>query len=206
MKKIALVSLVLLLLAVSVTPVMAAGGNNGHGNGNGNTNGNNGNHGGTSEQAHERQLERKQDRSSNPGSHGNGSDQYVRRPFYLQGTISAIDLAAKTVTVTLVHGNSKVKEYIGSDLLLQTTEGTLIFKITQGGDDDDDGDDTSSPTASNETDDEDTPGNRVPIPFDQLEVGQSVAIHGNLMDSVYTARLITVYIRALEGEPETSEP
>jgi hypothetical protein len=198
MKKIVLVSLVLLLLAVSVVPVMAAGGPGGHGNGNGNGSG--GNQGGASDQAHERNLERKQDRSSQPASHGNGAGTHVRAPFYLQGVITAIDPAAITLTVTVVHANARAKEYIGTDLLLQAAADTLIFKITQGGED---GEDSSAMTASIGAGDDDPPGNRVPIPFDQLEVGRGVAVHGNLVDGIYAVRLITEYIRAEDGEPAT---
>ncbi len=205
MKKIILLGLVLLLLAVSVVPVMAKNGSsngqgngdgNGQGNGDDNGQGNNGGNNGRSDQAHDRQQEKKQERLSNPGSQGNN----MGTPFYLQGTISAIDPAAMTVTVTVVHANAKVREFMGSDLLLQASEATLIFKIVQGGGTAE-GSSTSSPTTSGDG----TPGNRVPIPFDQLEVGRRVAIHGDLIEEVYTTRLITEYIRADTGEA-VSEP
>ena len=201
MKKVALLSLVLLLLAVSVVPVMAAGGHpNNQGNGNGAGQGNGGGN-----QDHQRQQTRDQDqnrvrdRSSNPGSGGNGNQGHgqVRGPFYLQGTISGI--AGETLTVTLTHGNAKVKEYIGSDLTLQTNESTQIFQITQG--DEISGTVVTDVSTGSETNDEDTPSNRIPITFDQLVVGQKVAIHGNLADSVFTARLITVYIRVTVEQP-----
>jgi len=209
MKKVALLSLVLLLLAVSVVPVMAAGGQpNNHGNGNGAGQGNNnssgqGNGGGNRD--HQKQQDRDQDRnqdrdrSSNPGSGGNGNQGHgqVRGPFYLQGTISGI--AGETITVTVTHGNAKVKEYIGSDLTIQTNESTQIFQITQGGEIS--GTVGTDVSTGSETDDEGTPSNRIPITFDQLAVGQKVAIHGNLADSVFTARLITVYIRVTVEQP-----
>jgi hypothetical protein len=204
MKKITLLGLVLLLLAVSVVPVMAKDGtSNGQGNGVGTGQGNNkGNHGQGGDQTHDRQ----QDRDSNPGSHGNSSANRTRRPFYLQGTISAIDTAAKTITVTVFHGNAPVKQFLGTDLLLHTNEGMLIFLITQGGDSEGDAAQTGTSTTSDNTTNNGSPANRVPITFDQLEVGQKVAIHGNLVEGVFTARLITVYIRATDGEPDSDQP
>jgi len=209
MKKVALLSLVLLLLAVSVVPVMAAGGNpNNHGNGNGAGQGNNnssgqGNGGGNRD--HQKQQDRDQDRnqdrdrSSNPGSGGNGNQGHgqVRGPFYLQGTISGI--AGETITVTVTHGNAKVKEYIGSDLTIQTNESTQIFQITQG--DEISGTVVTDVSTGSDINDDGTPSNRIPITFDQLAVGQKVAIHGNLADNVFTARLITVYIRVTVEQP-----
>jgi hypothetical protein len=209
MKKVALLSLVLLLLAVSVVPVMAAGGHpNNHGNGNGGGQGNShgggqGNGGGNQDHQRQQTQDQNQDRasdgSSNHGSNGNGNHGHgqVRGPFYLQGTISAI--GAGTVTVTVTHGNAKVKEYIGSDLTLQTNESTQIFQITQG--DEISGTVETDVSTGSETNDEGTPSNRIPITFDQLAVGQKVAIHGNLVDSVFTARLVTVYIRVTVEQP-----
>jgi hypothetical protein len=215
MKKITVLCLVLVLLAASAIPVMAArGGNNGHGNGQGQGHGNNG---GDQDQQQKQDQIREQNRNkdkeknSNPGSGGNGNHEhmYKRSPFYLQGTISALDAGLGTVTVTLTHGNAKVKEYIGTNLTLQTNESTMIFQITQGeeisgtletgsstgdGTNSSTGDGTGSSTGD-DTDDDGEPSNRIPITFDQLAVGQYVAIHGNLVDQVYTARLITVYIR-----------
>jgi hypothetical protein len=208
MKKVTLLGLVLILLAVSVVPVMAKGGPpNGHGNGVGTGQGNNGgNHGQGGDQTQERQ----QERDSNPGSHGNGSNNRARRPFYLQGTISAIDTTAKTITVTVFHGNAPIKQYIGEDLMLYTDDSTLIFELTQGGDSEGEGSQTGTTTTSNDSSTGGSPSNRVPIKFKNLEVGQKVAIHGNLVagveEPVYTARLITVYIRADVGEPDSDQP
>jgi hypothetical protein len=90
-----------------------------------------------------------------------------------------------------------VKQYIGTQLTLLVPDGTPIFKIVQGGTETG----TSTATGTNE---DGTPGNRVPIPFEQLAVDQKVAIHGNLVNGVFIARLITVYIRA--GETATQNP
>lgn len=197
MKKLTILSLILILLAFSVVPVMAAKGeNNGHGNG---QNQGQGNNGGDQDQQQDRVRQQDKDQikdkdtSSKPGSGARGNHEHtrVRTPFYLQGTISSLD--AGTITVTLTHGNAKVKEYIGTNLALQTNESTLIFQIIQGdeisgtlGTDSGDGGDP---------DDDGEPSNRIPITLDQLAVGQKVAVHGNVVESGYAARLITVYIQ-----------
>src|SRR4030042_6595275 len=197
MKKVALLSIVLILLALSVVPVMAGDGQpNGRGNG---VSAGQGNNGGNRD--HQKQQDRDQDRdqdqlrvrSSNPGAGGNGNHEHtrMRTPFYLQGTISAV--GAGTLTVTLTHGNARVKEYLGTDLSLVVPEGTQIFQITQG---DEISGTLGTDTSVRDVSDDGTPSNRIPITFDQLEVGQKVAIHGNLADSLFTARLITVYIKA----------
>jgi hypothetical protein len=206
MKKVALLSIVLILLAVAVVPVMAAGGNpNDHGNG---VSAGQGNNGGNRDQ--EKQQDREKDRlqerdgSSNPGLGGNGNQGHtrMRTPFYLQGTISAIDPVTKTITVILIHGNAQVKQYIGGDLTLQATGTTLIFKITQGDENETESGESATPALSSSESENsgEIASNRVAIPFDQLAVGQKVAIHGNLVDSVYTATLITAYIQMPVGE------
>jgi|WetSurSiteA1Bulk_404760.scaffolds.fasta_scaffold01585_2 hypothetical protein len=205
MKKVALLSLVLLLMAVSVAPAMAGDGqNNGQGNP---VNAGHGNNGGKGDQEKQKDQDKTQDRDreqdqlhdmSRSSSHnGHREHTRMRTPFYLQGTISA--LGDGTITVTLTHGNAQVKESIGKDLDIQTNEGTQIFQITQGGEISGTvGTDTS---AASDVSNDETPANRVPISFEDLQVGQRVAIHGNLVDSILTARLITVYVRAPDGEP-----
>jgi len=205
MKKVALLSLVLLLMAVSVAPAMAGDGqNNGQGNP---VNAGHGNNGGKGDQEKQKDQDKTQDRDreqdqlhdmSRSSSHnGHREHTRMRTPFYLQGTISA--LGDGTITVTLTHGNAQVKESIGKDLDIQTNEGTQIFQITQGGEISGTvGTDTS---AASDVSNDETPANRVPISFEDLQGGQRVAIHGNLVDSILTARLITVYVRAPDGEP-----
>jgi hypothetical protein len=209
MKKVALLSLVLILLAVSVVPVMAAGGPpNGHGNGVSAGQGNNGENG-DKEKQRERDQERLKDRDSisNPGSGGNGHHEHnrMRTPFYLQGTILAVD-SAGTITVTLTHGNAQVKQYIGTTLAIQTNKDTLIFRITQGEETEEGTDRTTAPTTNSELIQDESDSNRVSIPIDQLEATQKVAIHGNLVDGVYMARLVTVYIKTQVGQPAVEEP
>jgi len=197
MKKVALLSIVLILLAISVVPVMAGDGQpNGRGNGVSAGQGNNGGNG-----DHQKQQDRDQDRdqdqlrvrSSNPGAGGNGNHEHtrMRTPFYLQGTISAV--GAGTLTVTLTHGNARVKEYLGTDLSLVVPEGTQIFQITQG---DEISGTLGTDTSVRDVSDDGTPSNRIPITLDQLTTGQKVAIHGNLAETLFTARLITGYVQA----------
>jgi hypothetical protein len=190
MKKITYLGIVLILLAALAVPAMAKSpgngnsANTGHGNGAGSGQevsagqgrGNHGNHGNQNNQGNR----------GNNGARGNGNQgqNHPNTPFYLKGTITAVFSDTQTISVTLTQGNAMVKPFIGKDLSIKTTTDTQIFKITQGEDD-----------QSGEGD-----ANRVTIPFDQLAVGQRVAIHGNLMDGVYTARLITVYITAPEVE------
>ncbi len=194
MKKVTILGIVLVLLAVSVVPVMAK--NLPHGNGNGASAGH-GNSAGVNPGDRDQERQKKQDRQSNISVNGNHGRGRMRTPFYLQGTITAVDQGAKTITVTLIHGNAQVKQYIGDELVLKVTDGTLIFKLTQGGEDESGTGETAAPSVSSE----DTDMNRVPITFAELADGQKVAIHGNVVDSVFTARLITVYIQSPVGEP-----
>ena len=119
-------------------------------------------------------------------------------PFYLQGTITEIMTGTEAISVTLTHGNAMVKQFIGLDLTIKATEATQIFKITQGNEDES----GEGESATGEEGD----ANRVAISFDQLAVGQKVAIHGNLVDGVYTARLITEYIQTPLGESTGEQP
>ena len=191
MKKVTLLSFVLILLAVSVVPVMAAGPNNGHGN---RGNSGQGNSAGDQTSQQDKNQTRTQDRG--PGRNGNQGSNRMRTPFYLQGTITAA--TATTITVKLIHGNAQVKPYFSTGLTVQFTASTKLFKLTQGGE----GEDTAEsgvPATSEESpatnSDEDTPGNRVPTTPDQLQIGLKVAIHGNVVANVFNATLITVYIQ-----------
>jgi len=103
MKKLIVVSLVMILLAVSVIPAFAAGGppaNRGTAAGSGNT---------------------------DKTSFG------VRNPYALSGTISSIDGANRTVNVTVACGNRLMKPYLGQDVTLQITENTrFLVRNTDG--------------------------------------------------------------------------
>jgi len=195
MKKVTLLGVIFLLIAVTAVPVMAANPGNGHGNGNNPGQGNNAN---TQDQTNEQdqaQIKVKnRDRINHPGvgSNGNQTHMRMRTPFYLQGIITAVDPGTQTLTVELYHGNAQVKQYLGTTLVLQASDTTLIFKITQG--DDSEGEET------------DGSSNRVPITFDQLLVDQNVAIHGDVVDTAYNARMITVYINMPIGQPVIEKP
>ena len=187
MKKLTIISLVLVLLAVSVVPVMA-----GNGNGNGGGVGH-GNSGGNKEKSRDTEQDKTRDRErirTQNMIREKKQDKWMSTPFYLQGEITAVDAMSTTLYVSVVHANAKVKDFIGDVITITVTESTMIFRINQGGDDDG--------TGSTESDGDDNggTGNRVPITFADLAPGQKVAIHGRLMDELFTARLITVYIRA----------
>ncbi len=197
MKKVALLGLIIILLAVSVVPVMAAGPNNGHGNGG---NSGQGNSAGdqTKQQNKDKTRLQDQENKTNRGMGRNGSHGRTRTPFYLQGTISAT--TGNTITVTLIHGNSQVKPFFSTGLTVQVTGSTRIFQLTQGGEGEATGE-SGAPTTGEDlsitNSDDEKPGNKVPITFEQL-IGlgkQKVAIHGNVVAGVFIATKITVYIQ-----------
>lgn len=205
MKKVTLIGLVVILLAFSVAPVMAAGPNNGHGN-SGHTG--QGKGGGNRDQTRQQETEQirihGRGRFSNSGITGKGNQHSnrMRTPFYLQGVIQSKGTVSGTITDTLTisvtHGNAQVKQFIGSVLTLTVDDTAKIFKITQS--DEPEGTESVAPTTSST--DEETPPNRVPIDFGQLAKGDRVAIHGNVVDGVFHATLITVYVKIGEPEPE----
>ena len=189
MKKVTIIGIVLILLAASVIPVLAK--NPPHGNGNSNNAGQ-GNSTGVNPGDSDQERQQKQDRQMSNDGNGNGNhgDARMRTPFYLQGIISAVDSGAKTITVTLIHGNAKVKEFIGTDLVIKTTDATLIYQVTQGVEGESGTGETTEPILSTSEDDT----GRVLKTFADLAIGQKVAIHGRLVGSDYTARLITFYV------------
>jgi hypothetical protein len=195
MKKVTLLGVIFLLIAVTAIPAMAASNGNGHGNGNNPGQGNSANtQDQTTEQNRDQIKVKNRQQINNPGAEGNGNQTHMRMrtPFYLQGIITAVDEKAQTLTVQLYHGNAQVKQYLGTTLVLHASDATLIFKITQG--DDSEGEETEGSS------------NRVPITFDQLEEQQNVAIHGNVVETTYNARLITVYIKMPIGQPVIEKP
>ncbi len=213
MKKVAYLSVVVVMLFVLVVPVMAKtpphGNGNGNGNGQGNSTGVNPTNQGQGNQA-DHNNQRNHENNGNNGAKGNGNATSVRNrsPFYLQGTIKSIDTGTKIVTVTLFHGNAKVKNFIGTDLAIQATDATLIFKLSQVDDGETVGGQSATPVLSSDaaTTSDDGDSNRVAIPFDQLEVGKKVAIHGFVVEGVFTARLITECIQTTVGEPVGETP
>jgi hypothetical protein len=229
MKKFFVISLVFVLLVTTAVPAFAGNGNpNTHSNGNGNGSGNsaglatgNGNSMGAKEQDKENRGlgkahgKNKLAEDGNPKFRNQENTKLMFTPFYLQGTITSI--GAGTIVVHIIHANAKVKEFMGTDLTIAINDGTQIFQVTQGDEDGEAGEAkegekiTSTPTVSDafesssdkdkdgDTEDGDGDGNRVPITWNQLEVGQNVAIHGSLIDTAYTAKLITVYVNQPVG-------
>jgi hypothetical protein len=206
MKKVTILVIILVLLAVSVVPAMAKGPKHGQGNastpGQGTSTGVN--PGDSNQERHQNQSRGAKISASGNGNHG---QTRMRTPFYLQGIISAVDTSAKTIKVTLIHGNAQVKQYIGLELTLQANDATQIFKVTQGNENESESEWSTTPTLSNDVSEQSaTPAlsndetDKVSINFDQLAVGQKVAIHGNLVNSIYSVRLITVYIPKSVGE------
>jgi hypothetical protein len=88
-------------------------------------------------------------------------------PFALAGTIASLDAQAKTVTVTVVCGNTLVKPYIGQNLVIQTNNATRFLLRNPG-------------------------GYATPITFNDLVIGQKVSANGQLANNVWTAGRITV--------------
>jgi hypothetical protein len=198
MKKVALLSVVFILIAVSVVPVMAAKPDNGHGNGVGAGQGNNGG-------KHDQESQQNQQGKTNQGlgKDGTHGGNRMRTPFYLQGTITGV--FSDTITVEVTHSNATVKKFFSNTftdtmtntLTVKLSVTTQIFKIIQGGE----SEGSTEQTAQTGTTEDETPGNRVPFPASDLASGQKVAIHGNFVNGVFNATLITVYMKTALGEP-----
>jgi hypothetical protein len=97
MKKLFVLSLVILMLALSVVPAFAKGpgpANNG---------------------------------SANGTCTGTQVGFGVRNPFALSGTITGVDSQAHIVTVTVACGNRMVNPFIGQSVTLQTTAATRFL-------------------------------------------------------------------------------
>ncbi len=216
MKKVAYLGVILALLVFAVVPALAKGGNNG--NGNSSSAGNSTTpvvvSKGDKDQGKGQDKDKNQDRDrdqNHAGGNGNqGQSSRMRTPFYLQGTLTAVDNTAKTITVEVVHANAQVKSSIGMTITLQYTDTTQIFKLTQGEDENETNvSQSSSPSITTTTDEDETEnGNRVAISFDDLQqlIGDKVAIHGNLVNGVYQLTLVTVYVPMSVGEPTGNRP
>jgi len=91
-----------------------------------------------------------------------------RGPFTLVAKISAIDPVSRTVTVSVLKGNTLVKSYVGKNLVMTTTVSTrYLYKSSA----------TAVPVA---------------ITFADLKVGNAVSVNGTLANGVWTAARITV--------------
>ncbi len=103
MKKITVISLVVLMLALSVVPAFAKGpgpANNG---------------------------------SATGTSTGTQVGFGVHNPYALSGTISGVDPHAHTVTVSVACGNRLVNPFIGQEVTLQTTATTRLLQRNPDG-------------------------------------------------------------------------
>ena len=97
MKKLTVISLVILMLVLSVVPAFAKGpgpANNGSANG-----------------------------TCTGAQTGSG----IRTPYALSGTISSLDSQVGTVTVTVACGNRLVTTFIGQNVTLQTSAATRFL-------------------------------------------------------------------------------
>lgn len=160
MKKLTVLTLVVIMLALSVVPALAAGGPPvNHGTASGNCTGNQVNVG-TGDQ----------NRFGVGNQVGYGSSAQtsfgVRTPFALSGTISALDPAVKTVTVTVSCGNRLASPVTGQEVTLQTSDSTRF--LLRNAD-----------------------GTVTPITFDDLALGQNISSHGTLVNNVWTATRVT---------------
>lgn len=95
------------------------------------------------------------------------SEMGNQQPYSLAGTIASLNPATYTVTVAVVCGNKLVKPFIGQNLVLKTTGETRFLLRNPDG------------TAT-------------PIAFEDLAVGQKLSSSGQLVDSVWTAKRITI--------------
>ena len=211
MKKLAFISLVVVLLAVAVAPVFAAGGNNGHGNGQGKSGGDQNQ---TSQQDQTQFKNNGRSKSGNMGANRNQASLHMRNPFYIQGTIKSIDAGTNTLTITVFHANAKAKQFIGKDLVVTVANPDAIFKVNQG--EDTEGAPSTAPSASST---DDGPSARQTISLSQLKVNDIVAIHGNVVSAttvagntttvtgvVYNATMITVFEKLAGIQPEADTP
>ena len=160
MKKLTVLTLVIIMLAMSAVPALAAGGPPAsRGTASGNCTGNQLGIG-----------------AGNQNSYGAGnqvgfsaSTQVsfgTRTPYALSGTISAIDPAAKTVTVTVICGNRLTNPFIGQEVTLLTSDSTRFLRRN-------------------------VDGTVTPITFDDPVFGQNVSSHGTLVNNVWIATRVT---------------
>ncbi|HNS52292.1 MAG TPA: hypothetical protein PKO09_14055 [Anaerolineae bacterium] len=177
MKKRWALLIVVLALLVAATPVLASGGGNQGGNQNGHQNQEQNqnqeenqdqeqNQGEGQSQEQNQNQERNQDQEQNGQHHGGRQPASLpgKQLFTLTGNISALESSA--ITVMVRNGNRFVKPYVGQDLVVSVTDGTMYRMYT--------------------------PGGCLPIAFEDLEVGDSVSVVGSVAGDGFTAQRVTV--------------
>lgn len=117
MKKLVVLSLIVVMLAVSVVPAFAAGPSSNRGSGTGVCTGS------------QTGLANRSQALRGYGRMGIMSTDSV---YTLSGTITGLDAVAGTVTVEVVCGYRSVTEYIGTPVTLQTTEATRFLLRVPG--------------------------------------------------------------------------
>ncbi len=192
MKRLTVLTLVVIMLAISVVPALAAGGPPGN-RGTANSNCTSDQVGlGTGNQYSYGAVNQVELGAGNQYSYGavnqvglGAGNQYsygavnqvglgasnqvgfgIRTPYAVSGTIADIDPGAKTVTVTVLCGNRLANPFIGEEVTLLTSDSTRFLY-------------------------RDEDGTVTPITFDDLAVGQKVSSHGALVNGVWTATRVT---------------
>jgi hypothetical protein len=167
MKKYAVISLVVIMLALSVAPAFARGTTQNNSCGTGVSSGNQTGTGMGTQNNHVS--------GSQVGMMSGSQYAYtlkmhngfgIATPYAFSGTITAVDDVSYAITVSVVCGNQLAKPYIGQEVTLQTTDTTRF--LLQNAD-----------------------GTVTPITFDYLEVGQYVSSHASLVDGTFVATRIT---------------
>jgi hypothetical protein len=167
MKKFAVISLVVIMLALSVVPAFAKGPAQNSGSGIGICTGT---QSGTGTGAQYGAGSGAQDNLGSANQYGYVSGMHngfgIATPYEFSGTITAVDDVNYAITVSVVCGNSLANPYIGQEVTVQTTSTTRF--LLQNAD-----------------------GTVTPITFDYLEVGQNVSSHASLVDGTFMATRIT---------------
>ncbi len=156
MKKFAIIILVVIMLALAVVPAFAKGGlPAGKGNSAGANTGK-----GYGKFVNDGHV---YFNSVNTGAQIGYS---ILSPYALSGTISSLDAAAATVTVTTMCGNRLAQPYISQPVTLQTSADTRFLQRNAD-------------------------GSTVAITFEDLVVGQNISSHGTLVEETWTANRVT---------------
>lgn len=174
MKKFAVISLVVIMLALSVGPAFAKGPAQNSGSGTGTCTGTQSGTG-TGAQYGAGSGSQVGLGSANLGL--GSANQYgyvsgmhngfgIANPYEFSGTITAVDDVNYAITVNVVCSNSLANPYIGQEVTVQTTSTTRF--LLQNAD-----------------------GTVTPITFDDLEAGQNVSSHASLVDGIFMATRIT---------------